>query len=122
LFAGTNRFVNNGIEGPSGQIGPRSSISVIPFGCCSGGVGFDRTDRRNPSTIFKTVAPIDGNAEVAASLRHIDDCLSLSQPYRAPDLPADLATVVAAWADLPEALRAGIVAMVKAAWPKRRDI
>jgi hypothetical protein len=30
-------------------------------------------------------------------------------------LPADLTAVIDAWPDLPEALRAGIVAMVKAA-------
>jgi hypothetical protein len=30
-------------------------------------------------------------------------------------LPADLASVVGAWRDLPEEIRAGIVAMVKAA-------
>ncbi len=35
-----------------------------------------------------------------------------------PDDP-DLAAIVAAWPDLPEAIRAGIGAMVKAAWPKR---
>ena len=37
------------------------------------------------------------------------------RPERAPD--PDLAAVVAAWPSLPEALRAGIVAMVKAAAP-----
>ena len=40
---------------------------------------------------------------------------SYSTPKPAPDAHADpeLAAVVAAWADLPPALRAGIVAMVK---------
>ncbi len=33
----------------------------------------------------------------------------------APAMPDDLAGVVAVWADLPAALRAGILAMVKAA-------
>jgi hypothetical protein len=37
-------------------------------------------------------------------------------PDRVADMPADpeLAAVVAAWADLPAALKAGIVALVKA--------
>lgn len=36
----------------------------------------------------------------------------------APQLPADLAAVVAAWATLPPAIRAGIVAMVQASGGK----
>ena len=36
-----------------------------------------------------------------------------------PTSDPDLARVVEAWADLPESLRAGIVAMVGAAGPKR---
>ena len=45
---------------------------------------------------------------------------SYSTPNPAPDAPADpeLAAVVAAWSDLPAAVRAGIVAMVKAAGGK----
>ena len=41
---------------------------------------------------------------------------SYSTPNPAPEAPTDpdLAAVVAAWADLPTAIRAGIVAMVKA--------
>jgi hypothetical protein len=35
-------------------------------------------------------------------------------PY-GTEFPPDLATVVAAWPNLPEAIRAGILAMVKAA-------
>jgi hypothetical protein len=36
-------------------------------------------------------------------------------PTDAKSYPADLAAVVAAWPELPEAIRAGIAAMVKAA-------
>lgn len=36
-------------------------------------------------------------------------------PVAAPALPADLAGIVAAWAELPEAIRAGVVALVEAA-------
>jgi hypothetical protein len=32
-----------------------------------------------------------------------------------PDLPRDLAAVVSAWSAVPDAIRAGILAMVKAA-------
>jgi hypothetical protein len=35
--------------------------------------------------------------------------------HRQPSLPPDLAAVVTAWPALPEAIRAGILAMVKAA-------
>ena len=38
----------------------------------------------------------------------------IEPPLNGPDDP-DLAAVMAAWPDLPEALKAGIVAMVKAA-------
>ncbi len=51
-------------------------------------------------------------------LRHIDDRLSLPKPYGAPKLAPDLAAVVIAWPDLPDAIRAGILAMVKAARPQ----
>jgi hypothetical protein len=36
-------------------------------------------------------------------------------PYGATETPPDLAAVVAAWPTLPEPIRAGILAMVKAA-------
>ena len=40
---------------------------------------------------------------------------SLSLPYGPPETTPDLAEVVAAWTDLPEPIRAGIVAMVRSA-------
>jgi hypothetical protein len=67
------------------------------------------------STVFKTVATVDGKTEPAKGLQRIDDRLSLSQPYGALDLPPDLAAVVEAWPELPEAIRAAILAMVRAA-------
>jgi hypothetical protein len=39
---------------------------------------------------------------------------SLPLPYKPAELPAELPAVVAAWPALPEAIRAGIVAMVRA--------
>jgi hypothetical protein len=65
------------------------------------------------------VAPVDGTSEAAIGLQYIDDRFPLPQPYGTPELPPDLAAVENAWPDLPEAIKAGIVAMVKAAWPKR---
>ena len=38
-----------------------------------------------------------------------------AQPSNQPEIPAELAEVIDAWADLPEAVKAGILAMVKAA-------
>ncbi|MDX2037726.1 MAG: hypothetical protein SFX72_13830 [Isosphaeraceae bacterium] len=40
---------------------------------------------------------------------------ALHLPYGLENLPSDLARVVSAWSDLPEALRSGILAMVAAA-------
>ncbi len=40
-----------------------------------------------------------------------------NQPQDAPDTPADLAEIIASWPSLPEAVKAGIVAMVKASCP-----
>jgi hypothetical protein len=40
---------------------------------------------------------------------------SLRLPYGSEVIPADLARIIEAWPVLPEAIRAGILAMVKAA-------
>src|SRR3954466_772099 len=45
----------------------------------------------------------------------INDTPSLPLPYGPADMPPDLAVVVSAWPDLPEPIRAGILAMVRAA-------
>jgi hypothetical protein len=45
-----------------------------------------------------------------------------AQGQRTTSDDPDLATVVAAWLNLPESIRADILAMVKATWPKRLDI
>ena len=67
------------------------------------------------TTVFKTVAPVDGKIEPARGLHQIEDCFSLSQPYGSLELTPELVEIVAAWPDLPEALKSGIVAMVEAA-------
>ena len=50
----------------------------------------------------------------SARFSQLSDRLSLHLPY-GTEFPPDLAAVVAAWPDLTEALKAGILAMVKAA-------
>src|SRR5262245_33872812 len=84
------------------------------------GVGFEPTGRRGRPTVFKTVQEstpaLENKPEnshktsLAPSLRH-DTCLT----------DPDLTTVVNAWDRLPEAVRAGIVAMVKAASDPMHD-
>jgi hypothetical protein len=54
------------------------------------------------------VKPSDTNTSCSISER-----FSQPVPYKSP-LPPDLAAVIEAWDRLPEAIRAGIVAMVKA--------
>jgi hypothetical protein len=48
-------------------------------------------------------------------------CSGAERDIEAVPADPDLAAVVAAWADLPPALRAGILAMVKAATPLSGD-
>jgi hypothetical protein len=52
---------------------------------------------------------------LVTALTPFRDPLSLPLPYGLTEVPSDLAAVVAAWPTLPEALRAGILAMVEAA-------
>jgi hypothetical protein len=66
---------------------------------------------------LKSSGPDDVKASPVDGSLSINDRFALPLPYGTPELPPDLATVVAAWPELPEALRAGIVAMVKAATP-----
>jgi hypothetical protein len=78
------------------------------------GVGFEPTEVVTPQRFSRPPhdLPIVG--------RHLDLRLDPSVvaphlPHDNHSLPPDLAAVVAAWPELPEALRAGIVAMVRAA-------
>jgi len=54
-------------------------------------------------------------------LPSIDDRLSLPLPYK-PWVPPDLTAIVDTWPELPEAIRAGILAMVKAASGKEGGV
>jgi Phage integrase family len=97
-----------GIAGLGGCV---RSDSVI---CGTEGVGFEPTDRRNLSTVFKTVAPPDANPDGQTGLRQIDERLSLSHPYGARELPPELAEIVAAWDRLPQPVRDSILMLVRA--------
>jgi hypothetical protein len=57
--------------------------------------------------LSQTPVSEDGGAESGAQ--------DAAQPSNPPSLPPELAEVVKAWPNLPEAIRAGILAMVKAA-------
>jgi hypothetical protein len=46
---------------------------------------------------------------------NINDRLALHLPYGPAELPPDLAAVINVWPNLPEPIRAGIVAMAQAA-------
>jgi hypothetical protein len=71
--------------------------------------------------VFKTNAT---NPQTTCATETYDDstdsaCRSLC---RTPvEIDANLANVLSAWATLPDAIKAGIMAMVKASAPERRD-
>jgi hypothetical protein len=64
---------------------------------------------------FESGARPDATPSGTTGSRPISNAASLPLPYNPAELPCDLATVVAAWSELPEPIRAGIMAMVKAA-------
>ena len=57
---------------------------------------------------------MDATPTRAGTSHLINDRQSLPLPYGHEAFPFDLAAVIEAWASLPDAIRAGIVAMVKA--------
>lgn len=65
------------------------------------------------------LADLPGNPPVSTQSGAKSDATGAPNPAPSPKptpaMPDDLADVVAVWADLPAALRAGILAMVKAA-------
>ena len=71
--------------------------------------------RQRETVAFKSSDADDVKASPVDGSVTIDDRLALSLPYGSPELPPDLAAVMAAWSDLPVAIKAGILAMVKAA-------
>ena len=69
----------------------------------------------SPPEDFKSTGLPDLSPSQTRGSRLISEPLAPPLPHFAPDLPSDLAVVVAAWPTLPEALKSGIMAMVKAA-------
>jgi len=54
----------------------------------------------------------EGEEGLSAHLQRADE-----KPQDTPEMPPDLAQVVAAWAHLPEAVKAGILAIVRTSHP-----
>ncbi len=67
-----------------------------------------------PPEDFKSSEGVDVNQSDTGGLHQLSDRLSLHLPY-GTEFPPDLVAIVAAWPELPEAIKAGILAMVKAA-------
>ena len=63
--------------------------------------------------VLQTSSRLDVNPSTENTSHFINERFSLPVPYKSP-LPPDLAALIEAWDRLPEAIRAGIVAMVKA--------
>jgi hypothetical protein len=73
----------------------------------------DAWEQARDSTVFKTVDTCDGSALDAGDLPHIDARLSLLQPYGVEGLRRDFAEIIAAWPGLPEAIKVGILNLVR---------
>jgi hypothetical protein len=63
--------------------------------------------------VLQTSGQDDVNLDDAKTSCLINDRLSLNLPLR-EQIPADLAEIVDAWTDLPEAIKAAVLAMVRA--------
>ena len=62
---------------------------------------------------MQTSGQDDVNPDHTKTSHLISDCLSLNLPLR-KEIPADLAEIVDAWGDLPEAVKAAVLALVRA--------
>src|SRR5690348_3996759 len=78
----------------------------------SGGGGIRTHGRLSPTTVFKTVDESATTPSPVRRSRRTNDRPSLPLPYAPSELPPDLAAVIDAWPDLPEPIRAGILAMI----------
>jgi hypothetical protein len=74
-----------------------------------------RPTRATETSVFKTARAIDPTGNSSKDSGRANDRPSLPLPYGPSEIPADLALVIERWGDLPEAIRAGITAMVCAA-------
>ena len=62
---------------------------------------------------FKSSEPVDVSQSGVTCSHPISDPISLHLPY-GTEFPPDLAAIVDAWPDLPDAIKAGILARIKA--------
>ena len=69
----------------------------------------------SPPEDFKSSDPIDASQTPATGSQQIGEPASLPLPYGPSSFPSELAEVVDAWPNLPEALKTGILAMIRAA-------
>jgi hypothetical protein len=67
--------------------------------------------------VLQTSGRCDVNQSNGSALHSINERFSQLLPYRTP-FPPDLVAIVDAWPTMPEAIKAGIIAMVKAASAK----
>ncbi len=84
-------------------------------------MGIEPTSDLSPgrSTVLKTDAPQAVTLIRTKGKTPISGGFSLLLPYRRGELPPDLAAVVAAWADLPEPIRAAVTALVESQSPRK---
>jgi hypothetical protein len=66
--------------------------------------------------VLQTSGQDDVNPDDAKTSHLINDSLSLNLPLR-EEIPADLAEIVDAWAELDEPIKAAMLAMVRATRP-----
>jgi site-specific recombinase XerC len=109
------------VAGYRGDFGQDERNPAVIAGLCAS-VRSDSERRRPDSNRGITDLQSAGTAAVspddATAKPSISEAASLSLPYEAAKLPPDLASVVDAWALMPEAIRAAILAMIRAARPE----
>ena len=65
--------------------------------------------------VLQTSGGVDVNSSPTEGSRRMKDRQSLPLPYGPSGTPPDLAEVVAAWPDLAEPIRAGVLAIIRSA-------
>jgi hypothetical protein len=80
----------------------------------SGGGGIRTHGRLSPTPVFETVSNSNVNPCRKRCLGTINNHESLHCPYEGQELPSDLIQVIKVWHTLPEVIRLGIVAMIRA--------
>ena len=86
-------------------------------------MGIEPTSDMSPcrSTVLKTVTHGDANPKSVKTSRRMSDRPCLSPAYGPSEPPPELAEIMEAWPSLPEPIRAGILAMVRASAMKESD-